>query len=138
LIGLVYDKLKKRSGSENGGLVSLVAIPILTVLIPLFGFGGSKAAAIIAAVLWGIVMGTHETIMKSAIADITPIRKRGTGYGIFNTMYGLAVFVSSAGMGLLYDANHTALIAVALVAEASAVPLFFVMKRGLEKPQAVK
>lgn len=58
--------------------------------IPLFGLSSSKPLAIAAAVVWGIVMGTHETIMKSAIADITPMKKRGTGYGVFNSAYGLA------------------------------------------------
>lgn len=128
-VGYVYDRLKKRKGSDSGGLASLVAIPLLSALIPVFGFGASKAAAIVAAVLWGVVMGTHETIMKSAIADITPIRKRGTGYGVFNTVYGLAIFISSFAMGLLYDANAAILIVAAVVAEAAAVPLFFVLRR---------
>lgn len=37
-------------------------------------------------------MGTHETIMKSAIGDLVPFSKRGSGYGVFNTSYGLALF----------------------------------------------
>jgi MFS family permease len=138
LIGFVYDKLKKRSGSENGGLVSLVAIPLLTILIPIIGFGGTKTAAIIAAVVWGIVMGTHETIMKSAIADITPIHKRGTGYGIFNTAYGLAILISSTVLGLLYDMNHSVLIGIAVAAEVAAIPLFFIMKREAGKAYPIK
>jgi len=129
IVGVVYDKLKKRKGSDSGGLVSLIAIPLLSALIPVFGFGDSKAAAIGAAVLWGIVMGTHETIMKSAIADITPIRKRGTGYGIFNTIYGLAIFASSFAMGLLYDNNISVLVVAAVAAEAAAIPLFIVLRR---------
>jgi MFS family permease len=66
----------------------------LLVIIP--GLTSSKPLAIAAAVVWGIVMGTHETIMKSAIADITPMKKRGTGYGIFNAAYGLAVVIAVA------------------------------------------
>jgi len=129
IVGFAYDRLKKRKASERGGLVTLVIIPLFSVLIPLFGFGGSKAAAIGAAIVWGVVMGTHETIMKSAIADITPMRKRGTGYGIFNTAYGFAVFVSSAVMGLLYDSSVVAVVVMAVAAEIAAIPLFFALRR---------
>jgi MFS family permease len=129
IVGAAYDKFKKRKGSERGGLVTLVVIPLLSLLIPVFGFGTSKAAAIGAAIAWGIVMGTHETIMKSAIADITSMRKRGTGYGLFNTAYGLAVFASSAAMGLLYDASVASVVVMSIAAEAVALPLFFALRK---------
>jgi MFS family permease len=129
VVGISYDKLKKRKGSERGGLISLVVIPAFSIAIPVLGFGATKAAAIGAAVVWGIVMGTHETIMKSAIADITPMRKRGTGYGVFNTAYGLAVFASSAAMGLLYDKSIALVVALSIAAEAAAIPLFLALRK---------
>jgi len=45
---------------------------------------------IFSIVIWGILMGIHETIMRAAIADMTSPEKRGTAYGIFNTVYGVA------------------------------------------------
>jgi len=74
-------------------------------------------------------MGTHETIMKSAIADITPMKKRGTGYGIFNTAYGFAVFVGSATMGLLYDVSLTWLVILAVSIELAALVVFGFLRR---------
>jgi hypothetical protein len=129
LVGIGYDKMKKRKGSEKGGLALLVVIPLFSALIPVFGFSSSKALAIAAAMVWGIVMGTHETIMKSAIADITPMKKRGTGYGIFNTAYGLAVFAGSSLMGLLYDASLTALVGLAIAVEVAALAVFAFLRR---------
>jgi MFS family permease len=129
IVGLAYDTFKKRKGSERGGLATLVVIPLFTLLIPIFGFGTAKATAIAAAVVWGIVMGTHETIMKSAIADITPMRKRGTGYGLFNTAYGLAVFASSAVMGLLYDRSIVAVVVMSVAVEVVAIPLFLALRK---------
>ncbi len=129
IVGVAYDKLKKRKRSERGGLATLVVVPLLTILIPVLGFGSSRAAAIGAAIAWGVVMGTHETIMKSAIADITPMRKRGTGYGVFNTVYGLAVFASSAVMGLLYDRSLAALVILSVALEAAAIPAFFALRK---------
>jgi len=129
LVGIGYDKMKKRKDSEKGGLALLVIIPILSIAIPFLGFSSSKPLAIAAAVVWGVVMGTHETIMKSAIADITPMKKRGTGYGIFNTAYGLAVFAGSSIMGLLYDASLTWVIALSAVVELAALVVFIFLRR---------
>ena len=129
LVGWAYDRFKKRSGHEEGGLAILLIIPFLSFTIPLFGLGASKAMALVAAVFWGLVMGTHETIMKSAIADITPMHKRGTGYGVFNTVYGLAFFASNATMGLLYEGGIRGPAILAICAEIIAIPLFILMRR---------
>jgi len=128
-VGTYYDRLKNRSGNEKAGLSTLLMIPLLSVFIPLFAFTQSFILALISAVIWGVVMGVHETIMKSAIADLTPMKKRGTGYGIFNTAYGLAMFIGSALMGVLYDHSIVILIAVAVMIQLVAIPLFFLMKR---------
>jgi predicted MFS family arabinose efflux permease len=135
VVGIGYDKLKKRAGNDKGGLALLVIIPLFSILIPILGFSSSKALAIAAAVVWGVVMGTHETIMKSAIADITPMKKRGTGYGIFNTAYGLAVFAGSAAMGLLYDVSLAWLVGLALAIEAAALLVFAFLRREALGPR---
>jgi MFS-type transporter involved in bile tolerance (Atg22 family) len=133
LVGIGYDKLKKRKANEKGGLALLVMIPLFSIAIPILGFTASKALAIACAVVWGIVMGTHETIMKSAIADITPIKKRGTGYGVFNTAYGLAVFAGSSAMGFLYDVSLTWVIGLSVAVELVAfVAFFFLRKEALK------
>jgi len=128
-VGIGYDRMKKRLKSERGGLALLVVIPLFSIAIPFCGFGATKALAIAAAALWGIVMGAHETIMKSAIADITPMKKRGTGYGIFNTAYGLAIFAGSAAMGLLYDRSLPWLVGAAATVEVAALGAFAALRR---------
>jgi predicted MFS family arabinose efflux permease len=121
--------MKKRRASQQGGLLLLGIIPLFSILIPLLGFTTSKPLAIAAAVVWGVVMGTHETIMKSAIADITPMKRRGTGYGVFNTAYGLAVFAGSSAMGLLYDVSLAAVVGLAVAVEAAALIAFLFLRR---------
>ncbi|MFA5094463.1 MAG: MFS transporter [Candidatus Omnitrophota bacterium] len=128
-IGLYYDRLKNRSNNERAGLSTLLIIPLLSIFIPFFAFSVNFTLALISAVIWGIVMGIHETIMKSAIADLTPMKKRGTGYGIFNTAYGLAMFAGSALMGVLYDHSIAALVVIAVVLQIAALPLFFLVKK---------
>ncbi|HOW43389.1 MAG TPA: MFS transporter [Candidatus Omnitrophota bacterium] len=133
LIGKGYDILKTRMKNEKAGLFTLIVIPVFSILIPVLGFTTNAAFAITAVLLWGVVMGAHETIMKSAIADLTPLKKRGTGYGIFNTSYGLAMFFGSAAMGFLYDVSRPSLIVVSVALELMAIPLFFMVKNSAGK-----
>lgn len=132
LIGKIYDVLKYKAKNSSAGLFALITIPVFSLPIPILAFSKSYKLAIISILIWGIVMGIHETIMKSAIADLTPLKKRGTGYGIFNTSYGLAMFFGSALMGFLYDRSIMMLIISAVVLEIIAVPLFFIMKRSVQ------
>ncbi len=129
VIGKAYDIFKTRRNNEKAGLTTLIAIPAFSLFIPVFVFSTKFSLCLAGAIIWGIVMGAHETIMKSAIADLTPLKKRGTGYGIFNTAYGLAIFIGSAFVGLLYEHSIFAVIIISIVIEIAAFPVFFVLRR---------
>ncbi|MGE5542887.1 MAG: MFS transporter [Bacillota bacterium] len=125
LAGRAYDHMKKKTEMRTGGLLVLMAIPFVTLLLPFLTLSDSTTLLVIGMVIFGIVMGTHETIMRSAIADITPFNKRGTGYGVFNTAYGLALLGGSALMGWLYDLNLLGIVMVfTCVVEVIAVVLY--------------
>jgi predicted MFS family arabinose efflux permease len=55
------------------------------------------------------------------------LKKRGTGYGIFTTSYGLALFIGSVLVGVLYDYSLPLLIVIIMVIEIIAIPFFFIM-----------
>ncbi len=129
VIGKTYDIFKSRRDNEKAGLLTLIAIPVLSLFIPAFVFSTKFSFVLAGAIIWGIVMGAHETVMKSAIADLTPLKKRGTGYGIFNTAYGLAIFIGSAFTGLLYEHSIFAVIIISIAVEIVAIPVFFVLKK---------
>lgn len=128
-IGKYYDHLKKAARNHSAGLNALMLIPICTLFLPIFVFQKSPVLIVAGVCLWGIVMGIHETIMRSAIVDITSLRKRGTGYGIFNTAYGLAVMAGSVLMGFLYGRSLYLLIVSVCVFEIAALFVFFLMRR---------
>ena len=71
--------------------------------------------------------------MRSAIADITSINKRGRGYGVFNTTYGIAMFVSSALLGLLYDYSLSFVFLAVVIFEVAAFCVFLFMKRVISR-----
>lgn len=119
-VGRAYDKI---------GLKTLIAAPVLTILIPFLGFSNSYGLAIAGVVIWGAVMGMHETVMRAAIADMTHIKKRGMAYGIFNTAYGAAWFLSSVVMGFLYDSAAFLIPVFVVITQAFSVFVFLSMKR---------
>jgi MFS family permease len=127
LIGKTYDYMKKRTGIKTGGLAVLAAVPFITLLLPFLAMSSSIPLIVIGMVIFGIVMGTHETVMRSAIADITPFYKRGTGFGIFNTGYGLALLIGSALMGFLYDLNQTGII-IAFICIVESISIFLYIR----------
>lgn len=130
IVGRFYDQLKLKTGKKTGGILVLAAIPVTTLLLPLLTLSHTTTLIIIGMMIFGMVMGTHETIMRSAIADITPYHKRGTGYGIFNTAYGLALLGGAAFMGLFYDLNQIGvIITLTFTAELVAIVLYYKMNQ---------
>ena len=96
IIGRIYDKV---------GLKTVLIIPFVNLLIPFFVFTKGIKFLILGIIIWGMVMGMYETVMRASIADIIPIDKRGYSYGIFNTVFGLSYFLGSFIVGFLYTLN---------------------------------
>ena len=128
-IGKTYDIFKAKRSNEKAGLITLIAIPVFSLLIPGLVFSTKFSLVLAGVIIWGVVMGCHETVMKSAIADLTPLPKRGTGYGIFNAAYGLAIFIGSALTGLLYEYSISAVVVMSIMIEIVALPVFFIMRK---------
>jgi MFS family permease len=121
LVGKTYDRI---------GLISLLAVPLLTLPIPFLAFSHSYSLVLISIVLWGGVMGIQETVMRAAIADLTPIERRGFAYGIFNAVYGAGWGLGGVVMGLLYGHSISYLILFAVVMELISIPLFLSVRRA--------
>jgi MFS family permease len=125
VIGKTYDKK---------GMISLIAIPVLTLPIPFLGFSHHYIMVVAAVVLWGSVMGVHETIMRAAIADLTPLHSRGFAYGIFYTLYGTAWFIGSSAMGFLYEISISYIFSFIVIVEVIAIILFLLFRSDFESP----
>jgi MFS family permease len=123
-VGRLYDRI---------GLKVLYAIPLLTIPIAFLGFSSIHGLMILAVILWGVVMGIHETVVKAAIADLTPIGKRGTGYGVFNTVSGLAALVGGTAIGFLYDRSILAVMIFCAAAELMSIPLLILIGRETKR-----
>ena len=53
--------------------------------------------------LWGLHMGMTQGLLARMVADTAPAELRGTAYGFFNLVSGVAMLPASALAGLLWD-----------------------------------
>lgn len=54
-------------------------------------------------VLWGLHMAMTQGLLATMVADAAPVDLRGTAYGMFNLVSGVAMLLASALAGLLWD-----------------------------------
>jgi MFS family permease len=112
------------------GLSILIVVSFLSSFFAPLVFLGGFNLALVGMALWGIGMGAQESIMRAAIAEMVPMDKRSTAYGIFNAGFGLFWFLGSALMGILYDVSIPALILFSVVMQLASVPFFFLIRKG--------
>ncbi|MGH7982172.1 MAG: MFS transporter, partial [Candidatus Udaeobacter sp.] len=89
-------------------------------------FLGSFAPALIGMIFWGIGMSAQGSLFQAMLTGVIPPQKRSTAFGLFDTGYGIAWFVGSAVMGLLYDKSVLAVALFSVVVQLAAVPIFFI------------
>ncbi len=114
-IGRLYDRK---------GIRVLLVVPLVNIPVAVLVFSGGYYGALAGAILWGLSMGAQETILRAALADLTSIKKRGTAYGIFNTLYGGAWFAGSLVLGWLYEINLDVLIGYSVLMQIAAFGAF--------------
>lgn len=56
----------------------------------------------IGAMLWGLHMGLTHGILAALVADTSPAKLRGTAFGIFNLISGIALLLASVLAGWLW------------------------------------
>ncbi|EUC20869.1 MFS transporter [Paraburkholderia hospita] len=79
------------------GLVVLIASDIV------LAHGNSWPVVIIGVALWGLHMGLTQGLLATMVAQSAPPELKGTAFGFFNLMSGLAILVASVVAGELWD-----------------------------------
>lgn len=125
LASLVFGKLLDKIGLP----VVVFAFFIGAFFSPCVFLGGF-GFALAGMILWGIGMGAQDSLLKATLAGVVPADKRGTGFGVFDTAYGIAWFAGSATMGLLYDKSVPAMIVFSVALQLAALPVFILAKRA--------
>ena len=85
--------------------------------------------ALAGVILWGVGMGAQDSSLKAVLAGIVPPEKRSTAFGVFDTGFGVAWFLGSAAMGLLYDISIPAVVFFSTVLQLCALPVLYFAKQ---------
>jgi predicted MFS family arabinose efflux permease len=126
LTAMIFGKLFDRYGVSIlvlGTVVSLLALPL--------GFLGGAAGAVASVACWATGLGAQDACLRSGIAQVVSMNKRGTAFGAFNGVYGVAWFLGSTLMGWLYGVSLPALVAVGVTVHIAAAAIFLWVRRPL-------
>ena len=114
--GWLFDKI---------GLKALMVSTLISSSFAVFIFLTENPILIIVGiVIWGIGMGAQESIMKAAVSKIIPRSMRSTGFGIFETGFGIFWFLGSWCLGALYDVNVSLMVAISVAMQLLAIVFY--------------
>ena len=123
---LIFGRLFDRFGMRL--LIPLtICAGVYAPLVFLGGFGTS----LVGVTLWGLGSGIQESIIPAAVGRMVSGDRRASAFGIFTGGYGIAWFVGSTVIGLLYGVSLPAIVAFSMAAEFAALPLFFATRRRI-------
>jgi MFS-type transporter involved in bile tolerance (Atg22 family) len=100
-----------------GILISLAGLPL--------GFLGGAWGAVASVACWATGLGAQDACLRSGIATVVSMNKRGSAFGAFNGVYGVSWFLGSLVMGLLYSRSLTGLVWFGVIAQFGAAVMFF-------------
>jgi MFS family permease len=120
IFGRLFDKF---------GISILALSTFISAFYAVLSFGNNATSIMVGSILWGIGMGAQESIMKASVAKLVSKESRATAYGFFNAVFGIAWFVGSAVLGILYAVNVKTLILTSTIAELSACAVILTVKK---------
>ena len=94
--GRLADRMDRRYLLAIGFVVLILADLLLA--------GATNiASAMVGIAVWGLHMGLTQGLLSAMIADSAPEHLRGTAFGVFNLVSGLALLLASILAGLLWQ-----------------------------------
>jgi predicted MFS family arabinose efflux permease len=114
IVGRLLDKFGPRV------IVMAFSLPTLSAALV---FLGGAPLAVIGVILWGIGLGAQDSSLKAVLTGLIRPDKRSTAFGLFDTGFGIAWFVGSAAMGLLYDRSIVTLVLFSGLSQLAALPV---------------
>jgi MFS family permease len=95
--GVAADRLRPR------GLL-IVGLAVLGTADVVLAAAASPLTALIGAALWGLHMGLTQGLFAKLVADTAHEELRGTAFGVFNLISGVALLLASVMAGALWSA----------------------------------
>ena len=94
--GKLSDRMSHRRLLALGLVVLIAADAVLA-------YDDRWQVVVCGVMLWGLHMGMTQGLLAAMVAAVAPADLRGTAFGFFNLMSGVALLIASAVAGLLWD-----------------------------------
>ncbi|EJL07631.1 MFS transporter [Pseudomonas chlororaphis] len=101
-VGKWSDRIN-RSALLSVGLLLLILADLV------LAYAESVPTVLLGVALWGLHMGFSQGILATLVADTTPADLKGTAFGVFNLLSGMALLLASVIAGWLWQAHGAAL-----------------------------
>ena len=112
---------------DRTGISVLVPVTVISALSAPLAFLGGPALVTLGVICWGIGMGAQESVMRAVVGSMAAADRRGTAFGLFHAIFGVAWFIGSAVLGIIYDHSVVGVAVLSLVLQLLAVPILFVV-----------
>ncbi|MFO1324688.1 MAG: MFS transporter [Burkholderiales bacterium] len=91
---------------DRGGGPRLLAAGVVALIVAdlVLANARSPSAVLAGSALWGLHMGLTQGLLAALVAGASPADLRGTAFGAFNLVCGIALLIASALAGWLWDA----------------------------------
>ncbi|SDI25212.1 MFS transporter [Alloyangia pacifica] len=122
-VGVLSDRIG-RTGLLLCGLGLLIVADVVLALSP--GLAGLAAGVLI----WGLHMGFTQGLLAAMVAETVPAELRGTAFGMFNLVTGVALLLASLLAGALWEIRGPAATFLAGAAFAAISALGLLPLRG--------
>jgi MFS family permease len=93
--GVLADR-GKQGMLLSGGLIALVGADLI------LAYADSVDTVLVGTAVWGVHMGLTQGVLAALVAQAAPPDLRGTAFGLFNLVSGIALLVASALAGWLW------------------------------------
>ena len=110
--------------------VLAVGSSLLVVADLVLAASSTLAGALAGIAIWGLHMGFTQGLFSALVADTSEAAQRGTAFGVFNLVSGLALLVASVLAGFIWDAygpraTFLAGAAITVLAGLAAISLYY-------------
>lgn len=114
-VGWWADRVSRRALLATG-------VALLVVADLVFAFVPGRMGAVVGVLLWGVHLGFTQGLMATMLSDAAPKALRGTAFGVFHLLGGIALLIASLAAGAIWQwqGASTMFIVAAMVATLAA------------------